>query len=73
VDLLEVSRVRSLTKAGRAREIRVHACVSAAEVAAALGVSPSTVLRWEEGERAPRGDIARRYGELLEGLEGVKA
>lgn len=66
--LLEVSRVRTLIKDGHAREIRVKASVSASEVADALGVNASTVLRWEEGERAPRGETAQKYGELLEAL-----
>ena len=68
IDLVELSKVRSLAKSGTARAIRRSAGVSAGEVAEAVGVSSSTVLRWEDGERAPRGEAALRYGAILQGL-----
>ena len=64
----EISRVRSLASSGLAKDIRIRASLSQAEIADALGVDRSTVHRWEVGERSPRGPAALRYGELLAGL-----
>jgi transcriptional regulator with XRE-family HTH domain len=35
------------------------------EVARSLGVSPTAVSQWERGQRAPRGDRAVAFAELL--------
>ncbi len=51
------------------RSIRRAARVTRAELAAALGVSPMSVYRWETGGARPRGDNAARYAELLEQLD----
>jgi transcriptional regulator with XRE-family HTH domain len=67
-DLIELSRIRKLAGSGLAREIRIQAGLSQSEVAEALGVDRSTVHRWEGKERVPRGAVAFRYGQLLEGL-----
>jgi transcriptional regulator with XRE-family HTH domain len=67
-DLLKLSDVRAKTEAGTARSLRVAAGLSLREVAAELGVGPSTLFRWEAGERRPRGKAAIRYAELLEAL-----
>ncbi|WP_424224354.1 helix-turn-helix domain-containing protein [Brooklawnia sp.] len=48
--------------------IRQHANLTRAEVARAVGVDPSTVSRWESGERRPRGAAAARYADLLRRL-----
>jgi DNA-binding XRE family transcriptional regulator len=48
--------------------IRAQAGVSLAEMAEPIGVAPSTILRWERGERVPHGAAAVRYGELLDEL-----
>jgi DNA-binding transcriptional regulator YiaG len=67
-DLVELARVRALCASGAARSIRVAARMSLREVGRSLGVSPSTVLRWEERDRQPRGDAGLRYGALLDRL-----
>ncbi len=71
--LLELSRLRSLTRTGRAREIREAAGLSIGEVAASLGVSVPAVWRWERDLRTPRGEAALRYARLLEELRELQA
>jgi len=61
-----------MCSSGRARLIRLNAALSLAEIAAAIGgdppVSPSTIFRWERGDRSPHGEAATRYCELLDDL-----
>ncbi|MFE4830684.1 helix-turn-helix domain-containing protein [Streptomyces sp. NPDC056672] len=49
------------------RELRERARLSKAQVARALGVSPSTLSGWESG-RDPAGEARAKYAYLLEGL-----
>ncbi|MCF3105341.1 helix-turn-helix domain-containing protein [Streptomyces roseoverticillatus] len=49
------------------RDLRERAGLSKAQVARALGVSPSTVAGWESG-RDPVGEIRTKYAYLLDGL-----
>ncbi|MEU1378049.1 helix-turn-helix domain-containing protein [Streptomyces triculaminicus] len=49
------------------RELRERARLSKAQVARALGVSPSTVAGWESG-RDPVGETRTKYAYLLDGL-----
>lgn len=51
------------------REIRRTAKVSLAEMGAELGVTPVTVLRWEQGTFEPRRDRAIAYRNLLQSLQ----
>jgi len=69
--VLALVRVRQMVASGQARMIREAAGLSLAELASAVGpgVSPTTVWRWEAGERQPRGDAAIAYGRLLVRLE----
>ena len=67
-DLATVAHARALSSSGAARSIRIAAGLSLREVGDALDVSPSTILRWERGERTPRAAGAERYGLLLEDL-----
>lgn len=71
--LVELARVRALAKSGEARRLRLEAALSLGEIASAVGVSTSTVYRWEAGERQPRGDGAVRYLEALEALEEAES
>ncbi|MDQ3640970.1 MAG: helix-turn-helix domain-containing protein [Actinomycetota bacterium] len=65
----KLSRARSLASSGAARTIRLANHLSLAEMARAAGIgSPVTVMRWERGERSPRGEAAIRYCELLDRL-----
>lgn len=65
-----IAKVRELARAGTAREVRIAACLSIEEVASAIGVAPTTVWRWENGQRRPHGSAALRYGKLLNKLSG---
>lgn len=49
--------------------IRRRAGVSQDRIAAELGIHRVTVARWESGSRRPRGELFRRYADLLNGLE----
>ncbi|MFI1801906.1 helix-turn-helix domain-containing protein [Streptomyces sp. NPDC020379] len=49
------------------QELREQARLSKAQVARALGVSPSTVTAWEK-DRGPVGEMRTKYAYLLEGL-----
>jgi DNA-binding XRE family transcriptional regulator len=49
------------------RDLRERADLSKAQVARALGVSPSTVAGWETG-RDPSGELRAKYAYLLDGL-----
>jgi DNA-binding transcriptional regulator YiaG len=64
----ELVRVRAMTTTGHARALRRAAGLSIGEVAHVVGVAPSTIYRWETARRRPRGDAARRYLHLLDGL-----
>lgn len=66
--LVRVVEVRALCRDGRARDIRVAAGVSQAELGAAGEWDGSTISRWETGIHLPRPDDAIRYGALLEML-----
>jgi transcriptional regulator with XRE-family HTH domain len=50
------------------RSIRKAARASLRDVADELGVSPMTVLRWEQGKSEPRTRHAIAYRELLDQL-----
>lgn len=67
-DLEDLARLRALLKSGAARSIRLAADLSLGEFARALGTSKTTVLRWERGERVPRGELAAAYWRLLRTL-----
>ena len=54
-----------------AKAIRQAAGLSQDALAKELGVSRITVLRWESGERKPRGAAAVRYARLLAELKAV--
>jgi DNA-binding transcriptional regulator YiaG len=64
-DLLEL---HDLIASGRARKLREGADLSATAMARDLDVNPSQVIRWERGERYPRGANARRYARMLRRL-----
>lgn len=61
----ELQQLRELTSNGGARAIRESARLSQADVALSVQTDPSTIARWERGERLPRGDAAVRYARLL--------
>jgi len=72
--VLAVAAVRQLlAQDGLARSIRQSNGLSLADVAGALPghASPTTVWRWERGERVPRGELAVAYGRILAELAGA--
>jgi transcriptional regulator with XRE-family HTH domain len=48
--------------------IRLSADLTLEEIGREVGVAVSTVYRWENDERVPRGKPALRYARLLEEL-----
>lgn len=65
---VRLTRVRHLVATGDAERTRTRAGLSKREMARAIDVSPSTIMRWERGDRRPRGDEALRYLALLDAL-----
>lgn len=65
--LSSVTPQATLPDAEVRRELRERAHLSKAQVAKALGVSPSTVAGWESG-RDPVGEVRTKYAYLLDGL-----
>ena len=67
-DLKRLTQVRALLATGEAKRRRVISGLSLSEIAGACLVDPSTVWRWEEGLRSPRGRDALRYWRVLDRL-----
>ncbi|MFE5868885.1 helix-turn-helix domain-containing protein [Streptomyces roseifaciens] len=72
-EISRLSRVRADALSGQARQIRLNTRVSLSELAGLCGVDPSTVWRWEQGIRVPRGEAALRYAQALEVLARSQA
>ncbi|MEC4020505.1 helix-turn-helix transcriptional regulator [Streptomyces sp. H27-D2] len=70
--LASVGPQAALPEPGVRRGLRERAGLSKAQLARALGVSPSTVSAWEGG-RDPAGEIRARYAYLLDGLSAKLA
>ena len=64
-DLALIARTRGDLATGRARQLRVDAGVSLAEVAAVLKVSRQAAGQWETGRTRPSAVHALAYGRLL--------
>lgn len=56
---------------GRGRTVRAAARLSQSDVARAVGATHAAVSAWECGRRKPKGDLALRYGALLDALRDV--
>ncbi len=67
-DVLRLAWVRAAANSGAARQARTDARLSLSEVAQLCGVDPSTVWRWEQGKRVPRGEAALQYARVLDDL-----
>jgi DNA-binding transcriptional regulator YiaG len=65
----DLIRVRRLAATGAARALREDAGLSLAELARAADVHKTTIFRWENGLRRPRGEAANRYLTVLKELE----
>jgi transcriptional regulator with XRE-family HTH domain len=73
MELGNIAWTRQACRTGAARAIRRAAGLSLAEIARAVGSTPSAVSRWERGLRVPRAEAAQRYGALLRELAGGTA
>ena len=67
--LMQIVATRQRARDGTARAIRQRAGVTLAEMARTVGVTESTMSRWESGQRNPRGEAALRWMEALAELE----
>jgi transcriptional regulator with XRE-family HTH domain len=63
------ARFDELVASGEARSIRLRAHLSLRAVADALDLSQSAVVRYELGDRIPRGRTLVRYVRLMEQIE----
>lgn len=66
--ILLVAQARRLSNSGEGQRIRRQCELSLSEVAGAVGVSVTTLWRWENGERSPRGEPAAAWAALLRDL-----
>lgn len=64
-DATLVVRARELAATGEAKRIRVASNLPIGDLARAIDVNMTTLWRWENGERSPRGDRAVRYARAL--------
>lgn len=71
-ELEALARVRALCRSGAAKAVRQANDLSLGEIAPEIGVSQSTIFRWENGERRPTGEAALRYLALLDRLLHTK-
>lgn len=69
--LIRLAEVRQAAKNGVARRVRLDHEISVAEMSSVVGVAPSTISRWETGERTPRGDAALRWADALDALDRI--
>jgi DNA-binding transcriptional regulator YiaG len=72
-DQERLAKVRRLIASGQAKELRIAGGLSLSEAGAPVPADASTVWRWENGKRMPRGDAALRYLRVLEMLEQIRA
>ena len=73
-DLSRTSWARRMYRLGRAEDCRLRNHLSLSEWARVVGVTPTTILRYERGDRLPRLAIALRLATVLEelGCEGAR-
>ena len=64
-DVRRISAIRMAAASGEARAKRQELRLTLKEMAAAVGVSTSTVHGWERGHCAPRGANAIRWAKAL--------
>jgi DNA-binding transcriptional regulator YiaG len=67
-DTVKLAKARSFVLSGAAKSIREANRLSYRDVARAIGSHPSTILRWERGDRLPHGAGAIRYWDFMVAL-----
>ena len=70
-EVIEIAKARAMARNGDAQAIRERNHLTMTEIAREMNVSISTIMRWENGERSPRGDAALRFGRLMHKLDKV--
>jgi len=70
-DLSVIAWARLMAESGRGRRARLRAGIGLVEAAETLGVHPSTLWRWEQGDRHPRRREALAYAALLKTAFGL--
>jgi transcriptional regulator with XRE-family HTH domain len=68
-ELLLLSKARHFAASGEGAHIRERAGLHQTDVARTAQVRPSTISRWESGQRKPHGKGAIRWARLLETLK----
>lgn len=68
-DLVALLEAREFVASGRAKEARKQARLSLREVSGAVGTSPQTLCRWENGTRMPRRETLLRYHAVMLAVE----
>jgi DNA-binding transcriptional regulator YiaG len=72
-ELTVIALANKHIREGTARDIRRRAGVTQAQMAAEVGgVDESTISRWENGNRKPRGDAAERWLHALGKLAAIE-
>jgi transcriptional regulator with XRE-family HTH domain len=64
----DLARIRRMQDSGEARRLRERAGVSLRTMARAVGVRPSTLIRWEAGQVRPREPTALAWLAALDVL-----
>lgn len=67
--IVKLHAARRYAATGAGRRIRQCAELSMSDIAKAVDVAESTISRWENGLRVPRGTAAARWAELLADIE----
>lgn len=67
-DLVKLANARDHALSGAGRHVRLSSGISMREMARTIRVDPSTLLRWERGERRPTGAAAERWVDELHRL-----
>jgi transcriptional regulator with XRE-family HTH domain len=72
-ELMRIAEVRRRFEVGEAKVLRIAAGLTVGEAAKAANVSPTSLWRYENGQRTPRPAQALEYARFLEQLErGLK-
>lgn len=66
--LRDLARLRAMVRSGEAKRRRVDSHLRPSEVAENVGVTTTSLLRWENATRMPTGEAALRYLAVLDAL-----
>lgn len=69
LQLRDVAVIRQQLSSGEAKAIRQRSRLSLSEIASAVGVTPTSVCRWENGECSPRIPEALKYKAIIDELQ----